>query len=35
MVSDGINGILGTGGGKAASRREERRNQELVGPDQG
>jgi len=30
----GINGILGTGGGKTASRGKERRYQELIGPDQ-
>jgi hypothetical protein len=35
MVSDGINGILGTGGGKTASGGEERRYQELISPDQG
>jgi len=35
MVFYGINGILGTGWGKSASGGKQRRNQELVSPDQG
>jgi hypothetical protein len=35
MAFYGINGILGTGGGKTASRGKQRRNQELITPDQG
>jgi hypothetical protein len=34
MAFNGIDGILGTGGGKTASRREQGRNQDLICPDQ-
>ena len=34
MVFNGIDGILGTGGRKAAYRGKQRRDQELIGPDQ-
>jgi hypothetical protein len=33
MAFNGINGILGTGGGKSASRGKQGRNQDLICPD--
>ena len=35
MAFDGINGILGAGGGEAAGRWKQGRDQELVCPDEG
>jgi hypothetical protein len=35
MAFDGINGILGAGGGEAAGRWKKGRDQDLIRPDEG